>query len=135
MKKIYVSGNGNLSWENFHQFYIEPLKKLNLSECEFIIRDFSGTDTLMMEFLKDKSENVTILHVGQRPRYLINKFKTKAEKWNVIGGFTSNYERDLFGIELCTHFLAIDFNTDENRKSGTLKNIEKCLNLNKIKIK
>lgn len=89
----------------------------------------------MMEFLKDKSENVTILHVGQRPRYLINKFKTKAEKWNVIGGFTSNYERDLFGIELCTHFLAIDFNTDEKRKSGTLKNIEKCLNLNKIKIK
>lgn len=65
MKKIYVSGNGNVTWENFHQFYIEPLKKLNLSEYEFIIGDFSGTDTLMMEFLKDKSENVTILHVGK----------------------------------------------------------------------
>ncbi len=53
MKKIYVSGNGNVSWEKFQQFYIEPLKKFNLDECEFIIGDFSGADTLMMEFLKD----------------------------------------------------------------------------------
>lgn len=135
MKKIYVSGNGNLSWENFHQFYIEPLKKLNLSECEFIIGDFSGTDTMMMEFLKDKCENVTILHVGKRPRYLANSFKTKTMKWNVIGGFVNDYERDMFGIDLCTHFLATDFNTDEKRKSGTLKNIEKCLSLGKIKMK
>ncbi len=135
MKKIYVSGNGNLSWENFHQFYIEPLKKLNLSECEFILGDFSGTDTLMMEFLKDKSENVTVLHVGKRPRYFANLFQTKAKNWKIIGGFNSDYERDLFGIERCTHFLAIDFNSDEKRKSGTLKNIEKCLSLGKIKIK
>ena len=134
MKKIYVSGNGNVTWENFHQFYIEPLKKLNLSEYEFIIGDFSGTDTLMMEFLKDKSENVTILHVGKKPRYFANLFKTKAEKWKIVGGFSSDYERDQFGIEHCTHFLAADFNTDEKRKSGTLKNIEKCRSLNKIEI-
>lgn len=134
MKKIYVSGNGNVTWENFHQFYIEPLKKLNLSEYEFIIGHFSGTDTLMMEFLKDKSENVTILHVGKKPRYFANLFKTKAEKWKIVGGFTSDYERDQFGIEHCTHFLAVDFNTDEKRKSGTLINIEKCRSLNKIEI-
>ncbi len=77
MKKIYVSGNGNVSWEKFQQFYIEPLKKFNLDECEFIIGDFSGTDTLMMEFLKDKTEKVTILHVGKRPRYFANSFKQK----------------------------------------------------------
>lgn len=134
MKKIYVSGNGNVTWENFHQFYIEPLKKLNLSEYEFIIGDFSGTDTLMIEFLKDKSENVTILHVGKKPRYFVNSFKTMTRRWKIIGGFSSDYERDQFGIEHCTHFLAADFNTDEKRKSGTLKNIEKCLNLNKIAI-
>lgn len=121
MKKIYVSGNGNVTWENFHQFYIEPLKKLNLSEYEFIIGDFSGTDTLMMEFLKDKSENVTILHVGKKPRYFANLFKTKAEEWKIIGGFTSDYERDQFGIEHCTHFLAADFNTDEKKKRDTKK--------------
>ncbi|WP_449400087.1 hypothetical protein [Chryseobacterium wanjuense] len=88
----------------------------------------------MMEFLKDKSENVMILHVGKRPRYFVNSFQTKAKNWKIVGGFNSDYERDWFGIELCTHFLAIDFNTNEKRKSGTLKNIEKCLSLGKIRI-
>jgi hypothetical protein len=89
----------------------------------------------MMEFLKDKSEKVTILHVGKRPRYFANSFQTKVKKWKIIGGFNSDNERDRFGIELYIHFLAIDFNNDEKRKSGTLKNIEKCLSLGKIKIK
>ncbi|SHL30417.1 hypothetical protein [Chryseobacterium polytrichastri] len=55
MKKIYVFGNGNLSWKKFNQFYIEPLKDFDLSECEFMMGDFCGVDTLMMEYLKDKS--------------------------------------------------------------------------------
>lgn len=92
---------------NFHQFYIEPLKKLDLSEYEFIMGDYLGTDTLMMEFLKDKSENVTILHVGAKPRYFVNKFKTKADKWRVIGGFKSDLERDTYAIRNCTYFLAL----------------------------
>jgi len=119
----------------FSSILYRTFKKINLSECEFIIGDFSGTDTMMMEFLKDKCENVTILHVGKRPRYFANSFKTKTMKWNVMGGFVNDYERDMFGIDLCTHFLATDFNTDEKRKSGTLKNIEKCLSLGKIKMK
>lgn len=134
MKKIYVFGNGNLSWEKFNQFYIERLKEFDLSECEFIMGDFCGVDTLMMEYLKDKSEKVSVLHIGQKPRYFANTFKTKAEKWEIKGGFTSDLERDNYAISNCTHFLAIDFNSDEKRKSGTTKNIEKCLNLDKIKI-
>lgn len=134
MKKIYVSGNGNLSWDNFHQFYLEPLRKLNLSECEFLIGDFSGTDTLMMEFLKDKSEKVTILHIGEKPRYFPNTFCTKANEWEKIGDFRTDKERDDYAILNCTHFLATDFNSDENRKSGTLKNIEKCFSLDKIRL-
>lgn len=134
MKKIYVFGNGNLSWEKFNQFYIKPLKDFDLSECEFIMGDFCGVDTLMMEYLKDKSEKVSILHIGQKPRYFANTFKTKAGKWEIKGGFVSDLERDNYAISNCTHFLAIDFNSDEKRKSGTTKNIEKCLNLDKIKI-
>lgn len=33
-------------------------------------------------------------------------FKTMTEKWKIIGGFTSDYERDQFGIEHCTHFFS-----------------------------
>ncbi len=133
-KKIFVFGNGNLSWENFHRFYIEPLKGTAVSECEFIIGDFAGTDTMMMEYLKDKTENVTIIHMKDRPRYSINTFRNKASKWKTVGGFVSDAERDNFGISNCTHFLAVDFNSDETRKSGTLKNIEKCVSLGRIKL-
>lgn len=134
MKKIFVFGNGNLSWENFHRFYIDPLKETMVSECEFIIGDFTGIDTMMMEYLKDKTENVTIIHMKDRPRYFVNTFRNKTSKWKTVGGFISDAERDEFGISNCTHFLAVDFNSDETRKSGTLKNSEKCLSLNKIRI-
>ncbi|WP_294301246.1 hypothetical protein [uncultured Chryseobacterium sp.] len=134
MKKIFVFGNGNLSWENFHLFYIEPLKGTTFSECEFIIGDFAGADTMMMEYLKDKTENVTIIHMKDRPRYSVNTFRNQAARWKMIGKFVSDGERDEYGISNCTHFLAVDFNSDETRKSGTLKNIEKCVSLGRIKL-
>ncbi|WP_231128699.1 hypothetical protein [Chryseobacterium vaccae] len=134
MKKIYAFGNGNLSWDKFHELYVTPLKNIDLADCEFIIGDFSRADTLMMEYLKDKTEKVTILHIGIKPRYKINTFKTKAAGWTFSGGFQSDAERDDYGVSQCTHFLGVDFNSDAKRKSGTLKNIEKCLNSGKIKI-
>lgn len=134
MKRIYVFGNGNISWERFHQFYIEPLQGIALSDCEFFIGDFSGTDTLMMEFLKDKTEKVTVLHIGQKPRYTVNTFNTRAASWNIKGGFSSDRERDQFAIDRCTHYLAADFNSDEKRISGTQKNMEQCFALQKIKL-
>lgn len=134
MKNIFVFGNGNLSWENFHWFYIDPLKGTVISECGFIIGDFTGADTLMMEYLKDKTENVTVIHMRNRPRYLVDTFRNKAAKWKTVGGCVSDADRDNFGISNCTHFLAVDFNSDETRKSGTLKNIEKCLSLGRIKL-
>lgn len=134
MRKIYVFGNGNISWDRFHNIYIEPLKSLDLSECEFLIGDFTGTDTLMMEFLKDKTSDVTILHIGENPRYFVNTFNTKAKNWKRKGGFKSDKERDEHAISECTHFLAVDFNSDDKRKSGTQMNIEKCFSLGKSRI-
>jgi len=134
MRKIYVFGNGNISWDKFHSIYIEPLKQFDFSECEFLIGDFTGTDTLMMEFLKDKTSKVTVVHLNEKPRYIANTFNTKAKNWKRIGGFKSDKERDQYAISECNHFLAVDFNSDDKRKSGTQKNIEKCFSLGKIKI-
>lgn len=134
MKKIFVFGNGNISWEDFDEFYINPIKDLDIFQCEFIICEFTGVDTLMMEFLKNKSEKVTILHIGERPRYFASKFRTYSRNWKIIGGFNSDSERDNHAISLCTHFLAKDFNSDDKVKSGTFKNIEKCFALNKMRI-
>lgn len=134
MKIIYVFGNGNLSWEHFQEFYINPLRNFNFSDCEFIIGDFTGADTLMMEYLKNKSEKVTIIHMGEKSRYFTNRFRTHSGKWKKIGGFTSDAERDQYGISNCTHFLATDFNSDDKVKSGTSQNIDKCFALHKIKV-
>lgn len=132
---IYIFGNGNIQFEDFEELYLKPIKKLiNKNEVEFIIGDFRGVDTLVMEYLKSKSKNVSILHIGEKPRYIPDKFKTKVPHWKIIGNFENDEARDNFAINHCTHFIAIDFNSDEKRKSGTQKNIELCKSLGKIQI-
>lgn len=132
---IYLFGNGNISFTDFLQLYGEPIKKIGFgADIYFTVGDFRGTDTLAMEFLKCETPNVSVYHVGKKPRYLPDQFKTMVSEWNLIGGFNSDSERDNAAIENCTHFLAYDFNSDESRKSGTQKNIVRCLSLNKIRL-
>lgn len=132
---IYLFGNGNLSFTDFLQLYGEPIKQIGFgAEIHFTVGDFRGADTLAMEFLKCETPNVSVYHVGKNPRYLPDGFKTMVDKWNLVGGFSSDADRDNAAIENCTHFLAFDFNSDESRKSGTQKNIIKCLELKKIRL-
>lgn len=133
--KIYVFGNGNIALIDFISCYAAALRSLlEKPDHHFIVCDFRGVDTLTMELLKSETGNVSIYHIGDRPRYIPDQFQTKVSQWKFVGGFTSDIERDSAAIENCTHFLATDFNSDEFRKSGTQKNIEKCLGLGKIKI-
>jgi hypothetical protein len=135
MMNLYVFGNGNMSFEDFKTHYEKPLlKALEMPDSSFSLCDFRGTDTLTMEFLKCLSGNVTIYHVGERPRYFPDKYKTKAGEWRIVGGFPSDEARDRAAIDACTHYLAIDFNSDAKRKSGTQKNIELCESLGKIRL-
>jgi hypothetical protein len=135
MMNVYVFGNGNLSFEDFKTHYEIPLlKALEVTDCSFSLCDFRGTDTLTMEFLKCLSAKVTVYHVGERPRYFPDKYKTKAGEWLVLAGFASDEARDRAAIDACTHYLAIDFNSDTKRKSGTQKNIELCDSLGKMRL-
>ena len=133
--KIYVFGNGNISFDNFVKFYKEILINFSSnSKINFIVCDFRGTDTLTIELLKSITPNVSIYHIGENPRYMPDTYKTKASQWLLKGGFTSDNERDKNAIEACTHFIAIDFNSNEKRESGTQKNIQKCKNKGKINL-
>lgn len=135
MKRIFIFGNGNISFNSFIQYYAQPLSDvLTESEVSIIVCDFRGVDTLIMELLKTETEKVSIYHIGERSRYKPDTFKTKANNWQFVGNFNSDKERDDKAIEDCTHFLAIDFNSDSKRQSGTSKNIDKCLKLGKIRI-
>lgn len=133
--KIYIFGNGNIKYSDFEDLYLKPIKRLiKESNNEFILCDFKGVDTLIMEYLKTESQNVSILHIGEKPRYIPDKYRTKVSNWKIIGGFEDDNSRDKYAIDNCTHFIATDFNSNEKRKSGTQKNIEFCKSINKIKI-
>lgn len=132
---IYVFGNGNVSFDDFLECYQKPL--LNLLQDKrnsFIVCDYKGTDTLTIELLKTLTTNVSIFHIGEKPRYTPDKYKTKASQWRFVGGFSTDQERDFAAIAECSHFLAVDFNSNEKRISGTLNNIKHCLTENKISI-
>ena len=135
MKQVFVSENGNTSFSDFLKYYQPHLETLvNEEDTYFILADFRGIDVLSMEFLKTRTSNVKIYHIGEKPRYFPDKFKTLVKNWTLLAGFTSDNERDNAAIKDCTHFLAIDFNSDEFRKSGTQKNIDNCILLGKISI-
>ena len=133
--KIYIFGNGNISFDEFLQYYVQPIEPyVQHKHVSFLVCDFRGVDTLMMEYLKTRTGQVSIYHIGDKPRYLPDKFKTKVSAWQLVGGFNDDSARDRAAIQACTHYLAIDKNSDAKRKSGTLKNIELCEALHKIKI-
>jgi hypothetical protein len=132
---IYIFGNGNTSFSDFRTHYETPLLQVvNNPEVHFLIGDFRGVDTLALEFLKTLTPNVTVYHVGEKPRYSPDRFKTRVSEWKLIGNFKSDQERDRAAIDRCTHYLAVDFNSDEKRKSGTFKNIELCNELGKLNL-
>lgn len=135
MQKIFVFGNGNLSFQDFLYYYVPVLEKYYAQDnTSFLIGDFRGTDVLTLEWLKCQTPHVTMFHLFDRPRYTSDKFKTFVSDWTVKGGFLDNTKRDLAMCNECTHFLGFDFNTDSYRKSGTQKNIEHCLKLNKTRL-
>lgn len=132
---LYIFGNGNLSFEDFLKHYVPVLDSLDWTQNPgFVLGEFRGTDTLALEYLKTRTAQVTVLHVGERPRYLPDKYKTKVSQWTIKGGFSSDEARDAEAIEACTHFLGIDFNSNEKRISGTRKNIDRLREMGKIEL-
>ncbi|NME70233.1 hypothetical protein [Flammeovirga aprica] len=132
--KVYIFGNGNIKYSDFEELYLKSIKRLAEANAEFIVCDFRGVDTLVMEFLKSESQNVNVIHIGEKPRYLPDKYRTKVSQWKIKGGFEDDKSRDHYAINLCTHFIATDFNSNEKRKSGTQQNIELCTSLGKIRV-
>lgn len=132
--KVFIGGNGNLSFEDFCHYYASVLDKTveDNPNARFLVCDFRGVDVLAMEYLKCRTPNVTVYHMGSRPRYTPDQFRTYVSEWEFMDGYRNNWERDQATLKNCTHYLAYDFNSDHNRKSGTQKNIEVCQRMRKI---
>lgn len=135
MQRIFIFGNGNLSFEDFLNYYHPVLEQvIQQPDTSFLIGDFRGVDTLVTEWLKCRTAHVSVYHLGHRPRYRADEFKTFTSEWSFNGHYDSNLSRDLAMVDACTHFLGFDFNSDAKRTSGTYKNIQACSRQKKIRL-
>ena len=131
--RLYVFGNGNLSFDGFCEHYVPALEKALAAGADFIVCEFRGADTLTLEWLKTRTGRVEVLHVGERPRYLPDRYRTKVGGWTVTVGFADDDERDAAALERCTHVLAHDFNSKPERTSGTAKLLERAMELGRVR--
>jgi len=119
----YISGHGNLTFDEFNKHYI-PLINIALANNDrFIIGDYKGCDTLAMEYLKDKTSNVTICHMKEQPRYKVSEIDLKSKDWTYVSGFTSDEARDRYMSEHSDFDIA--WERDDTKPSGTKNNISR----------
>ncbi|MCE9576904.1 MAG: hypothetical protein K8W52_27405 [Deltaproteobacteria bacterium] len=134
-RTIYVFGNGRLSFEDFLRLYVPALEPaLAQHDTAWVVGDFRGVDTLVMEYLKARTAAVTVFHVGERPRYLPDRHGALAAQWQLRGGFANDRARDEAAIAACTHFLAIDRFSLPQKPTATAALIERCRAAGKLPI-
>ena len=133
--KLFLFGNGNISFNFFLEYYVPIINKAIENDLSFIVGDFRGSDVLIQEYLKDKTRKVEIYHCFDSPRYLADKFKTKVSSWMIKGGYATDLERDRAMINGCNFYFGVDLNSDHKRESGTLKNLKALSTTAKINYK
>ncbi|MFO0647390.1 MAG: hypothetical protein U0326_14215 [Polyangiales bacterium] len=134
-RTVYVFGNGRLELDDFLTLYAPSMRAAVSPETSWIVGDFRGVDMLAMEFLKTRSERVTVVHVGERPRYLPDRHGTLADAWTLLGGFADDRSRDEAAIQRCTHYLAVDRWATPARPTGTSSLIARCDELGKVSLR
>lgn len=132
--RLYVFGNGNLGFDAFLQHYVPVLETALAADAAFIVCDFRGADVLTLEWLKTRTGEVEVLHVGERPRYLPDRYRTRVSAWTLSGGFASDEARDTAALERCSHVLARDFNSKPERTSGTARLLEQAATLGRVRL-
>lgn len=121
MKKTYfISGHRLISPENFEKYYIKKLENIikNEPESVFVLAEYEGVDRLAQDWLSknlDDLTRVTVYHMYDKPRYLASN------KFNTVGGFKSDIERDAAMTENSDEDIA--FIKPGKWTSGTAQNI------------
>lgn len=125
MKRLcyFISGHGNITFEEWLNQYKPSIDQALAEEASFIIGDFRGTDTLSMEYLKDKTASVTITHCFSNPRYKADTGGLLSNEWKYVGGFANDTERDTFMTENSDADIA--WIRLGREKSGTAKNLKR----------
>jgi hypothetical protein len=124
MNKIYfISGHGDLTFEEFLEHYKPKIDEALVEDASFIMGDFRGADVLAQEYLKNKTGQVIIYHCFSKPRYLVDTIGLRSKEWRYMSGFDSDSTRDAKMTEYSTHDIA--WVRPGKEKSGTQKNLNR----------
>lgn len=122
--KIYfISGHGNVSFEEWLEYYKPQIDNALLENAKFIISDFRGADVISMEYLKNKTKQVTVYHCFEKPRYKVDVVDLQSKDWEYIGGYSSDSERDKDMTNCSTDDIL--WIKAGKEKSGTAKNLKR----------
>ena len=116
----FISGHRNITEEEFEFNYIPVINfALQNDKAKFVIGDCNGVDIMAQNYLLDvvciEPERVTVYHMLESPRNCNKLVK------NLVGGFTSDEERDAAMTN--ASFEDIAFVRDHTKLSGTAQNI------------
>ena len=113
MNIYFISGHLDLTEEEFKKHYSSRIERAIAEGSSFIVGDARGADKLAQQFLKSKTEKVTVYHMYTSPRNNAG-FTTE-------GGFISDSSRDRCMTENSTDDIAWVKPGREN--SGTARNL------------
>ena len=119
----FVSGHRNISEEDFNNTYAFEIKSIidnhYNDDCIFIMGDYYGCDIMAQDYLLDTLEinpsRVYVYHMLDKPRNVNPKVI------NLVGGFTSDEERDAAMTDASDYDIAYIY--DHTKLSGTAQNI------------
>lgn len=144
-KVVFVSGHMDLTKEEFAQHYEPEIRREHAAGSRFVVGDAHGCDYMAQRLLhglesglaKDTGR-VRVFHMLERPRhsfgsgYGSNDPNLPKDSWSgrrggfaLVGGFTSDEERDAAMTQASTHDIAWVRPHRSKRKSGTAKNLQR----------
>jgi len=84
----FISGHRNITLEEFEKYYKQQIfNALKNKNSKFVIGDYDGVDSIAQQFLINKTKNVTIYHMFDKPMNNNGNWKTK-------GGYIDDIDRD-----------------------------------------
>lgn len=124
-KTFAISGHGNLTFEEWLEHYKPLIDNALQEDASFILGEFRGADVLCLEYLKNKTAKVTVLHCFNKPRYKVDVIDLPSKEWQYLGGFTSDLERDVYMTQMSDADIA--WVRAGKERSGTAKNLMRRL--------
>lgn len=117
---VFISGHRDITKEEFEKNYVPKLKEYAVDEnVLFIVGDYQGVDIMAQNYLLDtlgiNVNRITVYHMYEVPMHV------NPGVMNLVGGFTSDEERDAAMTAASTVDLA--FVRDNTTISGTGQNI------------